>query len=92
MILANNTKWVSIHLFRCCKANFDPLRNFHHVIFITVLFLVWTVGRMELHNSLGHLVYEAICNTFYSKWQSDKGIVRSFSGTCKSGEVILKIT
>ena len=50
MIWANNTKGVCSHLFLGYgKANSDPLakENLHHLIFISALFLVWTVGHMD---------------------------------------------
>ena len=41
--------------FDVAKSNFDPLAkgNLHHLTFITVLLLVWKVGHMDPHNSLG---------------------------------------
>ena len=47
--LCNDTKWVCIHLFWYGKANFKLLArgNFHHLMFIIALLLVWAVGYMD---------------------------------------------
>ena len=52
-ILDNKAKWVCKNLFWCGYANFDPLarENFQHLMFITVLFLVSTVGHIYPHIS-----------------------------------------
>ena len=51
MILANNTKSVSIQPFGCDRANLGQLgkRHLHHPKFITESLLVWPVGHMDLH-------------------------------------------
>ena len=42
MILANNTKWVSGHLFGCGRAKLAPLgrRHLHHLQFVNELLLI----------------------------------------------------
>ena len=51
MILANNKKLLWSHLIVSAKANFEPLArgNLHHLMFITALFLVWTLRHMDPH-------------------------------------------
>ena len=56
MIWVNNTnEFVVIYLD--VLVNFHPLAkvNLHHLIFVTALFLVWTVGvgHMDPYNSFG---------------------------------------
>ena len=50
MILANNTKWVSIQLFGCGRAKLGSLGrgHFHH-LFITELLLVQPVVHIDPH-------------------------------------------
>ena len=50
MILANNnTKWVSSQLFGCTRAKLGPLGrgHLHHLMLITELLLIWSVGHMD---------------------------------------------
>ena len=42
MILANNTNWDSSQLFGCASD-----KDIHHLIFITALLLVWSLGHMD---------------------------------------------
>ena len=50
MILADNTKRVC-GLFVCGQATFELLKreNLDYLMFITALFLVWTLGHMSHH-------------------------------------------
>ena len=50
MILSNNnTKWVSSQLFGCDRIKLGSLGrgHLHHLIYITELLIVWTVGYMD---------------------------------------------
>ena len=68
MILANNnTKWVSSQLFGCGRAKLEPLGrgHLHHLVFITELLLVLSVGHMDPLLTL----YSLLCVT---KWQRNR--------------------
>ena len=58
----NNTKWVSTQLFGCGRAKLGPLGggNLHHLIFITVLLIVWPVGHMDPLLTLCSLLYNKV--------------------------------
>ena len=45
----NNTKWVSSQLFGCDRIKLGSLGrgHLHHLIYITELLIVWTVGYMD---------------------------------------------
>ena len=51
MILAYNTKWVPSQLIGYGRAELGLLRRWylHHLMFITELLLIWSVGHMDPH-------------------------------------------
>ena len=67
MILANNNrKWVFNQLFGSNRAKLGPLGGgyLHHLMFITELLLVWSVGHMDPLLTL----YSLLCVTKWQEW------------------------
>ena len=54
MILANTTRSVSSQLFGCGREKLAPLGlgHLHHLMFITELLLVWSVGHIDRYQTV----------------------------------------